>query len=261
MIRQQALAAAGMFDGHMAPPSWSLFGSEAVRAAIEYVGFQLMPRRELPPGDGHPVVIFPGLGADHHSIAPLKSFCIAQGYDAFDWGRGFNTGPQGNGSQWLEDLADDIRQLVAKNGRRMSLIGWSLGGIYARELAKILDGDVRQVITLGSPFAGDPAHTNVAWVYRLLNRRRAVIDEALKSRIALAPDVPTTSIFTRNDGIVAWQACLQRGAAGSIENIEVSGSHCGLCWNRDVLSIVADRLAQPEGRWRPYCTAPAVAGS
>ncbi len=252
MIKQQPIPSVGAFDGQIDSPSWSLFGSEPVRAAIEYVGFHLMSTRELPGGDGHPVVIFPGLGADHHSIAPLKAFCARRGYDAYDWGRGFNTGPQGDGTAWLDGLADDVRRMVAKNGQRMTLIGWSLGGIYARELAKILGGNVRQVITLGSPFSGDPEHTNVAWVYRLLNRKRALIDETLQSRLSTAPDVPTTSIYTRNDGIVAWQACLQRAAVGPVENIEVAGSHIGLCWNRDVLGIVANRLAQAEGAWRPY---------
>ncbi|MEO8279157.1 MAG: alpha/beta fold hydrolase [Ideonella sp.] len=252
MIKQQSATPSRATDAPMPSPSWSLLGTEPVRAAIEYFSFQLQSTQQLPRGDGHPVVIFPGLGADHHSIAPLKSFCIRHGYDAYDWGRGFNTGPHGDGAAWLESLAQDVRRIVQKNGRPMSLIGWSLGGIYARELAKILDGEVRQVITLGSPFAGDHEHTNVAWIYRLLNRRRAIIDDSLQSRLAMPPDVPTTSIYTRNDGIVAWQACLHRETAGAVEDIEVDGSHCGMCWNRDVHAIVADRLAQPEGSWQPY---------
>ncbi len=259
MTKQQpSLAGIATPDGPLTTPPWSLLGSEPVRAALEYVSYQVMAPREAPSGDGHPVVIFPGLGSDHRSVAPLRSLCTRQGYDTHDWGRGFNTGPHGDAAAWLEALADDVRRMVAKNGQRMSLIGWSLGGIYAREIAKILGSDVRQVITLGSPFSGDPGHTNVAWVYRLLNRKRALVDGQFQSRLAGAPDVPTTSIYTRNDGIVAWQACVQREAAGLAENVEVKGSHCGLCWNRDVHTIVADRLAQEEGAWRPYRVADEV---
>ena len=94
--------------------------------------------------------------------------------------------------------------------------------------------------------------TNVGLVYRLLNGGNADIDEALALRLAAAPGVPTTSIYSRSDGIVAWEACVQRGGGREVENIEVEGSHCGLGWNREVLSIIGDRLGQPQGRWRPY---------
>jgi pimeloyl-ACP methyl ester carboxylesterase len=138
----------------------------------------------------------------------------------------------------------------------VSLIGWSLGGFYAREVAKRLNGRVRQVITVGTPFAGTAEHTNAAWIYRILNGRAPTFDETLMERLRTPPAVPTTSVFSRSDGIVAWQACMQDGGrTRCVENIEVAGSHCGLGWNTRVFSIIADRLRQPENAWRPYAQA------
>jgi pimeloyl-ACP methyl ester carboxylesterase len=227
-------------------------GIEPLRAALEYVGMHLMNRRTMPAGDGHPVVIFPGLATDRRATAPLKSFCEELGYTAHDWGRGFNTGPQGDVDAWLAELAGDVNRMTAGRPERITLIGWSLGGIYAREVAKCLQGRVRQVITIGTPFAGSAADTNVGLLYRMLNGQKAVVDADFSARLSAPPPVPTTSIYSRSDGIVAWQACIQPGGARHTENIEVDGSHCGLTWNSTVLAILADRLRQPEGAWRPY---------
>ena len=134
-----------------------------------------MEKEQLPPGDGHPVVIFPGLAADRLSTKPLKNFCEQLGYTAYDWGRGFNTGPQGDVDAWLDELAQHVRELTSTQRQKVSLIGWSLGGIYAREVAKILRGRVRQVITIGTPFAGTTEQTNVAWVYRLVNGQKPLL--------------------------------------------------------------------------------------
>ena len=133
----------------------------------------------------------------------------------------------------------------------MTLIGWSLGGLYAREVAKLLDGDVRQVITIGTPFAGSADSTNAGLFYRLLNGQKALLDPTTAARVATAPAVPTTSIYSKSDGVVSWQACVQKGS-GQVQNIEVDGSHCGLGWNRKVWAVVADRLSQPDRAWRPY---------
>jgi hypothetical protein len=233
-------------------PAWTLLGVEPLRAALEYASMHMMNKATLPPGDGHPVVIFPGLAADRRSIAPLRDFCAKLGYAAYDWGRGFNTGPQGDVDAWISSLAQDVRGLTASHRRRVSLVGWSLGGIYAREVAKKLEGRVRQVITIGTPFAGTPEQNNVGLVYRLVNGQKPMLDEALMARLRSAPGVPTTSIFSRTDGVVAWQACIQDGGAPHTENIEVEGSHCGLGWNPEVLAIVADRLQQRESRWRRH---------
>src|SRR5512134_50387 len=234
-------------------PHWMLLGSEPIRAATEYLRMRTMDIASLPHGDGHPVVIFPGLGANGYSTAPLVRLCRQLGYAACDWGRGFNTGPRGDVMAWLNELAQHVAALTAGQTRRASLIGWSLGGFYAREVAKRLNGRVRQVITVGTPFAGKAEHTNAAWIYRLVNGRPPPFDEALLAHFRTPPDVPTTSVFSRSDGVVAWQACLQYGGPCA-ENIEADGSHCGIGWNPRLFAISADRLFQPENDWRPYTT-------
>jgi len=158
----------------------------------------------MPRGDGHTIVLFPGLASDRHAIGPLISFCRDLGYAAQDWGRGFNTGPKGDPEAWLDELADEAATTAAHHGAPISLIGWSLGGIYAREVAKRLGNRARQVITIGTPFAGTGRETNVGLVYRMLNGRPPAIDARLARRLRTAPGVPTTSIYSRTDGVVAW---------------------------------------------------------
>lgn len=233
-------------------PSLALTSFEAARAAIEYAGMRLMDKSTLPQGDGHPVVLFPGLASDHRAIAPLKDLCQQLGYAAFDWGRGFNAGPKGNPDRWLDALADEVLERSPSPGEPLSLVGWSLGGIYAREVAKRIGARARNVITIGTPFAGTSDQTRVGGVYRLLNGREPVIDTALQRRLRVPPPVPTTSIYSRSDGVVAWQACIQEGEGGKFENVEVAGSHCGLGWNADVYRVLADRLRQTRAGWRPY---------
>jgi hypothetical protein len=225
---------------------------EPLRAMLEFARMQLTDVTSGPArGDGHAVVLFPGLGADHRFMDPLARHCEELGHDVSHWGRGRNTGPAGDVSAWLGALARDIEAQVLPAHGQATLIGWSLGGLYAREIAKAIPHRVRQVITLGTPFACIANSTNVQWLYEFLSGSPAVVDAALSRRLATAPPVPTTSIYSRSDGVVAWQACLAKASAIA-ENIEVESSHLGLVWHPDVLRIVADRLSQPRGKWKPW---------
>jgi pimeloyl-ACP methyl ester carboxylesterase len=204
--------------------------------------------RMAPKGDGHPVVTFPGLTASDLSTAVLRRYLAGRNYLAHRWGQGRNFGPRPG---VLEACARQVETLHQRHGRTVSLIGWSLGGIYARETARQLPNLVRSVITLGTPFAGHPRATNGWRVYELASGTR--IDDLPRDwpSLRVAPPVPTTSIYSRTDGIVAWQCCVQEPGPQA-ENIEVGASHIGLCFNPAVLYAIADRLAQPEGDWRPF---------
>jgi pimeloyl-ACP methyl ester carboxylesterase len=131
----------------------------------------------------------------------------------------------------------------------VSLLGWSLGGIYARDMAKLAPDDVRCVITLGTPFTGTPRATNAWRVYELASGER--VESMDSSRFASPPPVPTTSIFSRTDGVVAWQCSLEQETSKA-ENIEVEASHIGLGAHPAVVYAIADRLAQPEGAWKKF---------
>lgn len=233
-------------------PSLTLFGTEPVRAALEFLSHKLARSPSHAPGDGHPVILFPGLGAGATSLAPLRNHCRALGYEAMDWGRGYNTGPNSDVDQWLGELAQHVSGLLDTCPQSASLVGWSLGGLYARELAKLLGPRVRQVITIGTPFNAELDHTNVGWIYRLLSGSSAQLNPALSRRLRTAPSVPTTSIYSRTDGVVAWQTCRHDKPGRRVQDVEVQGSHLGMGWNQQVLHVVADCLALRPGQWRPY---------
>ncbi|MBX3587642.1 MAG: alpha/beta fold hydrolase [Ramlibacter sp.] len=233
------------------PPSLALLALE-FRAPWEFGS--LLPAwpalQRAPAGDGHSVVVFPGLSASDASTIPLRRYLGSLGYDVQGWTQGFNFGPRAG---VLEAAKRQVLERHEATGRKVSLIGWSLGGVYARELAKELPGSVRGVITLGTPFAGPPKSTN-AWRIYELTSGRTIEREAENYNLPEAPPVPTTSIFSRSDGIVAWQGSFQKPAPHNphTENIEVVASHIGIGLNPSAWWAVADRLAQPESQWQPF---------
>lgn len=203
--------------------------------------------RFAPKGDGHPVLVLPGLGAGDESTAILRVFLSSLGYSVSPWGLGVNLGLR-------DGLMDQIRallvRLAADHERTVSLVGWSLGGIIARELAKEMPDKVRLVISLGSPFTGHPRDTNAWRLYEWMSGHKigaADLHEPLRT----TPPVPTTSIWSRSDGVVSWHCSVERTTRHS-ENIVVDASHFGIGMHPLVLYAIADRLALPEGQWRPF---------
>jgi pimeloyl-ACP methyl ester carboxylesterase len=149
-------------------------------------------------------------------------------------------------------MVDLVQELSDSHGRKISLVGWSLGGLYARQLAKMMPDRVRQVITLGSPFASGPKATNAWRVYEMASGRSAEQEDArFGGSLAGAPPVPTTAIFSRTDGICAWQGCREQSSPMT-DSIEVESSHCGMGHHPAAVYAVADRLAQKEGQWAPF---------
>ncbi len=234
---------------NLPPPNLALLALE-FRAPWEFGA--LLPAwpalQRAPAGDGHAVMVFPGLSASDASTAPLRRYLGSLGYDAQGWSQGFNFGPRAG---VLENAKRNLREACAASGRKVTLIGWSLGGVYARELAKEMPEQVRGVITLGTPFAGHPKSTN-AWRIYELTSGRDIEREHQGFDLPAAPPVPTTSIYSRSDGIVAWQGSIQGQDHAEVENIEVVASHIGIGLNPAAWWAVADRLAQPEGGWKPF---------
>lgn len=236
---------------NLAPPHLALLALE-LRAPWEFGA--LLPAWPLlqraPAGDGHDVIIFPGLSASDASTGPLRRYLRSLGYATHGWRQGFNFGPRAG---VLELARRQVLETCERTGNKVSLLGWSLGGIYARELAKELPDHVRCVVTLGTPFAGPPRSTNAWRVYELTSGR-AIDREADNYDLPVAPRVPTTSIYSRSDGVVAWQGSIQEPASHNphTENVEVIASHIGIGLNPSTWWAVADRLSQPVGQWQPF---------
>ena len=201
-------------------------------------------------GDGHPVVVFPGLAATDLTTTPLRAFLSKIGYDAHPWLQGINLGPRPG---VLEIATEQVERIFKTTGKKVSVVGWSLGGIYAREIAKLAPHAVRNVITLGTPFEGSPDATNAFWLYKLANGKSPV-DNALRESLKTSPPVPTTSIYSKSDGIVAWQCSIQsaKRASAEFENIELIASHFGIGFNALAWYVIADRLSQVEGEWKKF---------
>jgi hypothetical protein len=210
-----------------------------------------------PKGDNHPVMVLPGFLADDISTKPIRTFLKFKGYQTYGWGLGRNLGTEivGGKNVVSDALINRVLELSLKHDKKVSLVGWSLGGILAREVARLLPDYVRQVITLGSPFNGpDGSASLAAKLFGMINGDIMNSNPQAMLNMLLPPPVPTSSIYSRTDGVAHWQACLNQRIhiCDQAENIEVKGSHLGLGHNHQVIWIVANRLAQSEGKWQPY---------
>ena len=238
-----------------APHATSLLNAlSEMRALAEigsYFGIRPLLERVVPRGDGHPVMVLPGFMASDTLTQGLRDFLQRLGYEVHAWELGRNPGLRLDLCEKLEARIEAIR---GASHRRLSLVGWSLGGMYARAIAHRRSDDIRQVITMGTPFrvsAEDGGKGAIARMYVKLNPD-ASADPLMASGLARLPTpVPSTSIYSTRDGIVPWASCVEQCDARR-ENIRVHGSHCGMTYNPLILAIVAERLAQREHAWRPF---------
>lgn len=234
----------------MESPPLLLLISET-RAYLEMIAFvaSLPLLINAPRGDGHPVLVLPGLMADDSSTLALRGYLNFLGYQCFPWNLGRNKSAI---AQTRTELRKRLAEIYHHTGQKVSLVGWSLGGVYARDLALSCPDQVRSVLSLGSPFAGGQKSSNVRWVFEWMTGETAqpLTDE---ERTALRGDlpVPTTAFFTRTDGVVNWRSCLLR-PNDRAENIAVIASHNGLGFNPAVLWAIADRLSQADGTFAPF---------
>ena len=240
-------------DKATAPPLF-LTLLEAPRALSEATS--LIPAHNLltglEPGDGHAVLTLPGFMASDRSTTVLRRYMLEWGYEANAWDLGRNLGVTEDRD--LESLLDDkLQDLYEMSGGKVSLVGWSLGGLFAREMARRQPELVRSVITLGSPL-GNPKATNAWRLYEIMSGM-TVDDEKIRRRVQRLrqpiPGVPVTSILSKTDAVVSWQ--ISRLPPGElVENIGITGSHFGMGFNPAVLYAIADRLRQPDGDWEPF---------
>jgi pimeloyl-ACP methyl ester carboxylesterase len=236
------------------PPAaiWSML--EPARAFME-IGMLSMAGPclgQAPRGDGHAVMVIPGFMATDTSTAVLRTYLQALGYEVHPWALGRNFGPRGDIEERMVERAN---HLAATHGSKISLVGWSLGGIFARQIARDIPYAIRQVVTMGSPFgSAGQGGTNkeIAELYEMLSGDLiGHAPEHVRANHRSRPPVPCTAIYSKTDGVAVWQVCSEEPGPDT-DNIEVFGSHSGLGFNPFVLYAVADRLAQPEGTWAPF---------
>jgi pimeloyl-ACP methyl ester carboxylesterase len=233
----------GLLSGFAPPPLRQWFDAPKSRRTPEGRVFE---------GQGQPVIVFPRQGTGPESTVVLRRALDGAGFQAHDWGHGTDHGPRAMGlSLWLRKLEECVIDVFEVTQQPVTLLGWGLSGIYARELAKRANPLVRQVITLGTPFntAADPQRR--CPVFALLDAPGRM-PLAVRTRLRQSPPVPCTSIYSRDDGVVQWEQCLEKETAET-ENIELAGvRHEALAAHPRTLEVVSHRLAQPEGEWKPF---------
>jgi len=242
-------------DSHgMRAPSRLLWLAE-YRALWE-AGFSISASPLLlgaPRGDGHPVLVLPGFLVGDLSTTMLRGYLKLLGYETHGWELGRNFGGI---ARMRVKLRERLTQISEQSARKVSVVGWSLGGVYARDLALAMPDAVRSVITLGSPFSRSPNASNISDVYEFVSGEgpwdNGEPTEHEFDAIAGDLPMPATSIWSKVDGVVTWRSSVVEANAHA-ENIEVIGaSHIGLGANAAVLWAIADRLALPDGSFTPF---------
>lgn len=236
-------------DDTITPPSKLLILAET-RVIAELASFFVAHPflLSLPKGKGHPVMVLPGMAATDKSTFLLRRLLKRLGFVAYGWELGVNLG----GGEVLNGLEQRLNQIHDQHDEKVSLIGQSLGGVLARELARKLPSKVKQVISLGSPINGNPTASTVSRLYskRTGWRWNEAEKQAFCARME-PPEVPCTAIYSKSDGIVAWQTAMERNN-GMTQNIEVVCSHIGMAVHPPSIKVIVDRLAQSELSWQPF---------
>lgn len=204
----------------------------------------------LPQGDGHPVMVIPGLATNDWAMSPLRDFIHSRGYQTEGWSRFLNIGPTPKVMERIDQQAEEIFQKA--NGRKISLVGWSLGGFYARHIARKHPDRVRQIITLASPTVKPEKTTWAAHIFDAFSWFHQRGAPGIETDDPVPDHIPVTCVYSKNDGVVGWRSCMEDETKPLRENIEIAASHAGICLHPAVCVVVADRLAQKEGQWQRF---------
>ena len=202
----------------------------------------------LPKGDGHSVLVLPGMLADDEAMRHVSWFLRSRGYKVVNWGKGRNRGPRPG---VFDLLLAKLKAEMRATGRKVSLVGWSLGGTLARVLANRHPELVRSVVTLASPHSGDPKAGHLNWLYTLATGHAPGSHTSFLREYSRTPDVPLTSVYTRLDGVVPWRSAYQEPGP-QCDSVEVCTTHGAMATDPLVMLVLADRLSQPENGWQPF---------
>lgn len=202
-------------------PSPGLFAGELLEVP-GLIAAPLLPVVQIPAGRGEPVMVLPGFLAHDLTTIRLRRSLARAGYLVQGWGLGFNLGAR---ADLLDRLTGRISALAEAAGQPVVLVGWSLGGVFAREVAKLIPEHVRLVMTLGSPFSGDPRANNAWRLYELVNDH-PVDAPPIEAQLSAKPPVPTVALWSRRDGIIP-PACAAGETGERDRAVEVQCRHLG----------------------------------
>ena len=202
----------------------------------------------LPKGDGHPVLMLPGMLADDGAMQSLSWFLESRGYKVLHWDMGRNRGPRPG---VYDVLHAKLKAELRRSGRKVSLVGWSLGGTLARVLANRYPELVRSVVTLASPHTGDAKASKLNWLYTVATGHAPGSNQGFEREYVRTPELPLTAIYTRFDGVLPWRSVYQEPGP-KCESIEVLSTHGAMATHPLVMLVLANRLCQPEGTWEPF---------
>ncbi|MES2798085.1 MAG: alpha/beta fold hydrolase [Bacteroidota bacterium] len=230
-------------NAEMNKPGWFLHLTEIFRAIYEYFQGYFFIRKTIKSeeGAGETVLVIPGLLSTDIYTVPLRNFLNKIGYKTVGWEMGRNLGRL----EYLPKLQEKVKELYLQNNQKVIVIGWSMGGILARELAKLSPEFIKMVITTGSPFADVQAPNHAKWVYDLLNKNQE-IDPHFENQIPVPPSMPTLALYSKLDGMVPWQACMDLNPDELHQNQEVSSSHFGMGGNREVMTAIRKFIEKKE---------------
>ena len=230
------------------------FAAEAPRFAMQMgkTLLELPDRHLLPEGDDHPVIFLPGFGTGNGATFFMREVLKDRGHQTLKWANGHNWGIE---QEMVDNVVNQISTLARERNTPVSLVGQSLGGSIARVIANMIPNEIRCLVTLGSPLnsLGDVLD-NVKDMYDIRTKGDLGAQEAWDSYgplIETNPPVPSTSIYSKTDGVVGWKESIQPVTTIS-ENVEVCSSHLSMGFDIEVIKVIADRLAQPEGEWTKY---------
>jgi pimeloyl-ACP methyl ester carboxylesterase len=222
-------------------PSWFLHLTELSRAIVDYFRgfFFLQNTAKTNEGNGQTVLVIPGLMSTDIYTSPLRKLLTKIGYKAVGWELGRNYGRL----EYLPKLQERAKILSNNGKNKIVVIGWSMGGILARELAKLSPEYFTNTITVGSPFANINAPNHAKWVYDILNKG-VVIDPDFEKQIPNPPPMPTLAIYSKTDGMVPWEACMDIVPNELHKNQEIVSSHFGMGGSLQVMRVIRTYLAE-----------------
>lgn len=233
----------------MKRPSLLYFFLEIPRGMLRFVTSLpfLFSGKATKSGNGQPVFVIPGFLNTDSITYLLRNYLDRSGYKTFGWDLGLNTGSMKN----LKILSENIQKIHREEGQKITLIGFSLGGVYARELAKMHPEMISGLFTLGSPFRGLDAPNNASWLLHVLEfvgvKKKSSKDQSdFFRKVVIPAPVPTVAMYTKTDGVVSWEGCIEDPEDELHENVEMTGSHFGMTMNEEVFKLIGNRIPEQQ---------------